>query len=372
MKNIIIFDKGGRKDRINLMKLKKAPKDFLQGLDYARSKGYKIENICSNEPYKENIIFKLGSFLEKIQAKISGIGLRPFSVHNFAKTINSSDGIISLTDGFSLSLGFYFIFKSKKKITIGAFHKLSDYDKKIPFFLKKLYKLLLIKILKNLDHIAFYGPADREHAIKIFKLKRDLTSIIKFGVDTDFWYPKSKKIISNYIFSIGQDPARDFETLIKINTKKNIHIHTSKNLKSKKSTLIVTHGSYHNPKESMSDLELRDLYRNSFVVIVPLKDVYQPSGYSVTLQAMACGKPVILTLTKGIWSPSILVDKFNCILVKPGNVRDIEKAIKFLEKDKLFYDAICKNARLTIEKEFSLSTMNNSMLNLCSKIRNLK
>ena len=45
MTNIIVFDKGGRKERINLMKLKKAPRDFLQGLDYARSKGYEIKKV---------------------------------------------------------------------------------------------------------------------------------------------------------------------------------------------------------------------------------------------------------------------------------------------------------------------------------------
>ena len=44
-----------------------------------------------------------------------------------------------------------------------------------------------------------------------------------------------------------------------------------------------------------------------------LKNVFQPSGYSVTLQAMACGKPVILTKTRGLWAPEIFVNFKNCI-----------------------------------------------------------
>ena len=369
MTKIIIFNKGGRKDRLNLISNKKAPKDFLQGLDFLRSKGYEIENISTNSSYKKNIIYFLGNLIEKVQARISGLGLSPLKVYNFAKKIDSANGIISLTDGFSLSLGFYYIFKSKKSFVIGAFHKLSDHERKIPFIIKGLYRYLIIRILKNLDHISFYGPADRKHSIKTFKLKKENTSILKFGVDTDFWYPKDKNKISNFIFSIGQDPARDFETLIEINTKKLIHIHTSINLKTKKNNIKITHGSYHNPKNSISDLELRELYRNSFAVIVPLKNVYQPSGYSVTLQAMACGKPVIITLTKGLWAKKIFKNKFNCLLVKPGNPRAIEKALNFLENNKSVYNNICKNARLTVEKEFSLSVMNNSMATLCSNIK---
>ena len=39
-------------------------------------------------------------------------------------------------------------------------------------------------------------------------------------------------------------------------------------------------------KNGLTDLELRKLYQKSIAVIIPLKDVYQPSGYSVALQAM--------------------------------------------------------------------------------------
>ena len=52
-------------------------------------------------------------------------------------------------------------------------------------------------------------------------------------------------------------------------------------------------------------MKIRELYQDAFAII-PLKDVFQPSGYSVTLQAMACGKPVVLTKTKGLWAPKYL------------------------------------------------------------------
>ena len=53
-----------------------------------------------------------------------------------------------------------------------------------------------------------------------------------------------------------------------------------------KSNSKLIKGSWGEP--GVSDLELRDLYRNAKVTIVPLKNSLQPSGQSVTLQSMSC------------------------------------------------------------------------------------
>ena len=50
------------------------------------------------------------------------------------------------------------------------------------------------------------------------------------------------------------------------------------------------------------DLQLREIYNRSEIVVeTPLKNVYQPSGYSVVLRAMASGCAVVLTDFKGLW-----------------------------------------------------------------------
>ena len=56
----------------------------------------------------------------------------------------------------------------------------------------------------------------------------------------------------------------------------------------------------------VTDEELRKLYNRSKIVLVPLRQTYQPSGQSAVLQAMACGKVVILTETNGIWDRKLL------------------------------------------------------------------
>lgn len=370
MNKILVFDKGGRKERKELIGKKKAPQDFFQGINALKENGFDITHLSSAQPYKKKIIYFLLKPIEEIFSRISNIGIRPLSVHQFRKKINRSNFVVSLTDGFSISLGFYFgLIDKKNKIKLaGGFHKLSDYDRKLPILLKGIYYSTFIRILKRLDYLIFYGEADRINAINHFKIDPQKTYILKFGVDTNFWVPDNKNsFISKYIFSIGQDPARDFDTLLKVKTKRKIHIHSSLLKIRNDENFKVTNGSYHEYKNSFTDLKIRELYQKSFLVIVPLKDVFQPSGYSVTLQALACGKPVILTLTKGLWAPSLFRHLENCILVSPYKPKEIENAIKFLESDRSIYEKISKNARITAEKFFSLACASKSTFSLFSK-----
>jgi len=367
MANILVFDKGGRKERIELIKNNKAPKDFFQSIDYLRSKKFDIEHLNSSRRYKKNLFLFFGKLVEQLFSKFSNVGLRPLSVFQYRKKINSSKYVISLTDGFSLSLGFYYSFFDKKnKVKIaGAFHKLSDFDKKLPFIIKRIYFQIFKIILKRLDYIIFYGNADRLNSLKYFKIDKNKTFIIKFGVDTLFWKPKKKNgFKSNYLFSIGQDPARDFKTLLKVKTIKKIHIHTSLIEPAEDKNFTITNGKYHDYKNSFTDLKIRELYQNSFAIVVPLQDVFQPSGYSVTLQAMACGKPVILTKTKGLWAPKLFKSLHNCILVSPNNPKEIEDAIEKLESNEKIYKYISQQARLTVENHFSLVEANKSTLEI--------
>ena len=363
MSKILIFDKGGRNQRISLIKENKAPKDFFQSIDFLRTKNFNIDHLSSSIKYKRNLLVFIFRPFEEIFSIFSKIGIRPLSVFQFKEKINNASYVVSLTDGFSLSLGFYYSFLNKKsKIKLaGGFHKLSDFLDNKPFLIKKFYYPIFKIILKRLNYLIFYGEADRLNSIKYFKLDQEKTFTIKFGVDTDFWIPNEKNNFkSNYIFSIGQDPSRDFSTLLKVKTKRKIHIHTNLLYSSNNKKLKITNGTYQKYKNNYSDLKIRKLYQDSFLIIVPLKNVFQPSGYSVTLQAMSCGKPVLLTKTKGLWAPSVFVSFKNCILVNPYNPQEIENAIKFLEDNEKIYKRISLNARKTAEKYFSLDVANKS------------
>ena len=78
----------------------------------------------------------------------------------------------------------------------------------------------------------------------------------------------------------------------------------------------------------LSDAEVREAFRSAAVVVVPVKDVPQPSGQSVTLQASACGRPVVLTRTRGLWDPEALRDGENVLLVPPADPDALAAAVE--------------------------------------------
>ena len=113
-------------------------------------------------------------------------------------------------------------------------------------------------------------------------------------------------------------------------------------IKCYRENIVFSKGNFY--KNGLTDLELRKLYQKSIAVIIPLKDVYQPSGYSVALQAMSCGKTVIITKNKGFWAPDIFKNYINCIFVRPGNINDLNKAMQLFmsSRKKKNYWLVCK------------------------------
>ncbi len=53
-------------------------------------------------------------------------------------------------------------------------------------------------------------------------------------------------------------------------------------------------------KRGLSSVELRDLYRQAAVVVVPLMNVDWPAGVTSLFEAQACGRPVVVSASAGI------------------------------------------------------------------------
>lgn len=353
MAEIICFDKGGREARRALVLQGRAPRDFFYGVLDLQERGYDIEHLSSAAPY-EGLFAPLHRGVELVWSHLTRLGLRPNWLDGIQDKMGRASVAVSFTDGFSLTLGHYYRnIWARTPYLIGCFHGLSDFEKKSAAVIRPLVRRLIHRALQRLDHIAFFGPADREVGIERYGLDRDKTSIILFGVDTDFWAPGASKS-EDFIFSVGQDPNRDFATLVGAEIDMPIHIHTGLPIAVPpgRSNITLSRGSYH--RASLSDEELRDLYQRAMAVVVPLKNVYQPTGYSVTLQAMSCGKPVILSRIRGLWAPEQLRDEENCLLIPPGDPLALAAAVRRLAEDANLRHRLGVAARETVLRCFNL------------------
>ena len=343
-----------------LVAARRAPREFFYGVLELQERGYDIEQISSAEPYSD-ALGPLHRAAELARSHLTGLGLRTHFVSRIQDRMRTARVAVSFTDGFSLTLGRYYRnTHADVPFLVGCFHGLSDLEFKSPRLLRSMVFSVIRRALQRLDHIAFFGPADREHGIATYGLHREKTSIILFGVDTEFWTPGGAPA-EDFIFSIGQDPNRDFDTLVNADSEVAMRIHTvlPVAVPPTRRNVQVTSGTYH--RSTLTDEELRDLYRRAMAIVVPLKDVYQPSGYSVTLQAMACGKPVILSRIRGLWAPDLLRDGENCLLVPPGDRAALAAAVSRLAADSALRRRLGQAARKTVLEHFSLSAAASSL-----------
>ena len=153
------------------------------------------------------------------------LGLRKRLIYLYSGRFRVDDIVISFTDGFSLTLGNFFkVSKQSRSFLIGCFHRLSDIDSKVPYLIKPFVYRLIRKSLLNRSYSLFLPP-NRDYSISYYGLSKHKTSIIRFGVIQVF--EPSTNTSDSYIFSMGQDPCRDFDTLIASDISFPVRIHTA-------------------------------------------------------------------------------------------------------------------------------------------------
>ncbi len=252
--------------------------------------------------------------------------LKVFSGRQIRQTLNGFETILVTTNSFGISLG---ILKKFGLLQPGVvFIAMGLLEKTTKRHIVWIYRW----IFRNIHICALSQPEAR-----FLEQKLDVkVSTMPFGIDVDFWHPSPQQNsldspTEDFVLSIGNDRHRDYHTLISawklsypklvIVTKLSLHI-TSSNIE-------LRYGDWHS--QSLDDSEIRNLFWKSKFVIIPIRSTHQPSGQSATLQAMACGKSVILPDFDGLWDRQLLVDGKTVVLAgKPGSVEGVQSAIERL------------------------------------------
>ena len=351
----ILFPFSGRHEKFEQLLSSGIPKEFFYGSEALVRSGASVHYFDSRLPPKSRALRCLLKF-EYYVRRLQRFPISLCRVAGIREQVQGYGKILSLTDYLSLGLGLSNSRNPFNSKIIGGFHGLSDiYHSQSPSN-KSRTKDAILRALEGLDKIFFLGESDEEESKSLFDICDAKVFRFRFGVDTEFWSP-SDGPCSDYILSVGSDKNRDYGTLIDACETETLKIITKLKLQKYRPSknVDVISGSLHEP--SFNDLELRDLYRKASIVAVPVSDVFQPSGQSVTLQAMSCGKPVILSQTRGLWDKNSFVSGKNCILVPPNDPLAIRNAISLLSESQSLREKIGRNARSTATRYFSMSRM---------------
>lgn len=209
-----------------------------------------------------------------------------------------------------------------------------------------------------------FGEGELEDVRKQFYVPEDRVEVNQFGVDTAFWSPGSEE--GDYILSVGNDARRDYELLMRVAAESRYKfkvVTAQPQPENMPGNVDWVRGHWHT--QALSDEELRDLYRGAKMVVIPLKDSVQPSGQSVCLQAMACGKAVIITDTRGLWSRKMMRDRVNVSLVRPEDSQTLASEVRRLMEDDVEREKYGRIARETVCREASIDGFAERLLRRC-------
>ncbi len=364
MNIVILFPGRGRIDRLEGQADGTTPREFFYGMNALGDDGH-VAGFADSRSDPTGLWPELHLKWEILRNRVMRFGTSAERVRAVLPELTTQDMAISFTDGFSISLGQHARSFGATARLVGGFHGISTFTQRTPPAFRAIAEARTRAGLHGLDHAFFFGAADRQYAIDTYGLDPARTSLFRFGIDSEFWTPGADEedACDGVVFAAGSDPSRDYTTLLNAEIMAPIRILSGLQLPAAPDRNVEQiSGTFHGI--AITDPVLRDIYRRAAVVAVPLLNVLQPTGYSVTLQAMACAKPVVLTDIDGLWDREAFISGENCILVPPGDSNAVQEAITKLLGDENLRKRMGKAARHTAETVFPLSRMDTAMREL--------
>lgn len=351
----------GRKNRIEVENIKST--EFFYSYFYLKNKYPQTSLIeMKEEKPQQELSYKFLLVIDKILRKLTNL---PFYFNlittksNFVK-IFKANKIIATNDRLGLSiLPMVLISKLFKKsdlfiIVMGLFSK-----QRQNFIVSLLQKFVINILLIATSRLFFLGDGEYKDACKLYPKKKHKFIFTPFCVDTNFWKSKNggyNQSSRNSVLFIGNDGNRDYDLVLEI-----------ANILSEVNFIFITNYPFNSDdipqnvkliqgswnQNILSDEEILNYYSESKITILPIKDTFQPSGQSVSLQSMSLGTPVMITNTKGFWDSSNFTHNENIFFVE-NNIKELWTSnLKEILNNNLLLEKLSINSINTVNEHYS-------------------
>jgi glycosyltransferase involved in cell wall biosynthesis len=255
---------------------------------------------------------------------------------------------------------------------------------------KKAVFLSRLKVHSHLGAIINYGSVQMGLAARDLGVPEEKLHLAKQPVDDRFWRPQPAPA-EDMICSVGWE-ARDYPTLVEAVSGLELKLHVAVGIAGLSSSSVERSSTSSGPAEQpaprsdfgvmkgtfsydfyarwmeqiareglpanvtlshqMSAEQLRALYARARFVVIPLVDVDADCGVTALTEAMAMGKAVILSRTRG--QVDIIRDGEHGIYVAPGDPVALREAIEHLAAHPEEAERMGRTGREEVERHHSL------------------
>ena len=197
-------------------------------------------------------------------------------------------------------------------------------------------KVLLYRALglgRCIDRMFVYATSQQKFVEESLGFPPERVVLTPFMVDTAFFAPDAVPARAERVICAAGLELRDYRTLIQAVQGLDVRVVIASG--SPWSTRPDTARGEPLPDNvevcTLGFVDLRQLYADSRFVVMPLHDVEFQAGITTILEAMAMGKAVVCSKTRG--QTDALVDGVTGIYVPPGDPRALREAIERLLED---------------------------------------
>jgi glycosyltransferase involved in cell wall biosynthesis len=175
---------------------------------------------------------------------------------------------------------------------------------------------------------------------------------LPFGVDADFFFPVGEPA-EGLVVSVGNDRHRDHDTVVgAVSAVQSRHPGARLSLTTR--AAVDLPAAVGDRVAYRDHRAVREEYRRAAVVAVALRPNLHVSGVTVALEAMACGRPVVVTDTPGM--RDYVDDGRTGVLVPAGDAAAMARAVGGLLDDPDRADAMGAAGRAVLERRFTTRT----------------
>jgi glycosyltransferase involved in cell wall biosynthesis len=226
------------------------------------------------------------------------------------------------------------------------------------WFSRPAVQLPMRAFADSLRAIITWSSVQRRYAIERLGIPSEKLYLVKHFVDQVFWSPRERS--EDMICGVGAE-MRDYPTLLEAlrDTKLRCHIAAdhvrvdrfgfARRVQTEQFARMAGENTTIGRR---SLVDLRDLYARSRFVVVPLQHSDTDNGVTVILEAMAMGKPVICSRTRG--QVDVIQEGVTGLFVPVGDAKALRAAMLELWNDADRAREMGRAARAYIEKHHAL------------------
>lgn len=333
-------------------------KEFFYGFFEFKDEFKNIDFIEFSPKNKKSFINSFFFIFSKVLRKISKLSFffENICTYKNLNILSKSKYIIFTNDRIGIStLPLLLILKifKKSKSTVIVMGLLAKDTRNIISHITQ--RLLLIIFFKTVNNFIFLSKGEFNQAKMSFKKYKKKFYFVPFCIDTNFW-EQENNLNSKSILFIGNDGRREYDFAIKLAANMPefdftfVTSNINKNdIRSQNITLIE--GQWN--KKILSDEEIKNIYNESILTIIPIKDSYQPSGQSVALQSMSMGVPVLITETIGFWDKDVFKDGENIFFIEKNDINKWSNKIKEIIQNKKITNQVIDNSFNLVKNNYN-------------------